>query len=183
MQQMGTVVPPPPVEKSYQGADGVMQAAPGTAAPTLAAPAAGYGMYPYNSAGAAAVTGAGAASASAAAGMVYQPTRVAGASAAVGGGGSLQAGAAAAARLPQHDGPDGGGAAELSDGEELLGDDDDDDDSDDEEIENFIIAQCDRNKIRRKTDKYNIAIRDGIMRLNDTEYMFSKLEGRFVWMG
>jgi len=158
------------------GTDGVMRSAPGMAA---AAAVGGYGMYPYNAAGGGggAAVGAGAASAAAAA-MVYQPTRVAGA--AVGGRGSLAAGAAAAARLPQHDGPDGGGAADLSEGEELLGDDDDDDDEQ-LETDNFIICQCDRNKLKRKGGKYKLLVRDGIMRLNDTEYMFNKLEGQFTW--
>ena len=177
---MGTVVPPPPNVQPLQAPDGVMRAAPGTAAAAGGgggAAAGGYGMYPYNAGGGG---GGAAVGAGAAAGMVYQPTRVAGAG---GGGGSLVAkGNALLARLPQHDGPDSGEGAAKSDDEESLGDDDDDSEEEDD-TDNFIICQCDRNKIKRKTDRYRVVVRDGIMKLNDTEYMFSKLEGAFTWLG
>lgn len=94
------------------------------------------------------------------------------------------AGGGGAGRLPQTDGPDdGAGAAELDPDEESLGGFESEDEEAEDDIDNYIICQCDKNKIKRKTDKYKVLVRDGIMQLNGTEYMFNKLEGGFVWMG
>jgi hypothetical protein len=164
LKNSGKVVPPAP----ELGAVGVQQVGGGGAGAAV-----GYGgMYPYNAV-AAAQASAGQAGARAGYAQGYN----------AGGGG------AAATQLPQTDGPPAGGgggggggggsAAGAADDEELLSDDDADEDE--EETDNFIICQCDKKKIRRTRNKYKVTARDGIMCLNGTEYMFSKLEGEFVW--
>jgi len=90
-----------------------------------------------------------------------------------------------ATRLAQHDGgssekPDGAASkADPIDDEELSSSDEDEDAPDPEDEENFIICQYE--KVARQKNKYKVQLKQGIMSVNGTEYMFNRADGQFTW--
>jgi len=88
-------------------------------------------------------------------------------------------------RLAQHDGgsndkSDGAASkADPHDDEELSSSDEDEDAPDPEDEENFIICQYE--KVARQKNKYKVQLKQGIMSVNGTEYMFNRADGQFTW--
>jgi len=84
----------------------------------------------------------------------------------------------AAGPIPQVD-----GGAEDSDDGELNSDDDelnsDDDDDEDDEETNFAVCQFE--KIQRTRNRYKATLKNVIMQVDGTDYMFAKMVGEYTW--
>uniref|UniRef100_A0A6T6C081 Uncharacterized protein n=1 Tax=Compsopogon caeruleus TaxID=31354 RepID=A0A6T6C081_9RHOD len=68
------------------------------------------------------------------------------------------------------------------DNEELgPGDDEDADDGgvDDTEVDNFVLAQHD--KVISKKQKWKVQLRDGVIHVNEREYIFSRMQCELDW--
>uniref|UniRef100_A0A7S3LWF0 Uncharacterized protein n=1 Tax=Palpitomonas bilix TaxID=652834 RepID=A0A7S3LWF0_9EUKA len=62
---------------------------------------------------------------------------------------------------------------------EAEGDDVDVDDDDDEETQDLILAQYE--KVSKARGKWKIALKDGVAKLGDEEYVFKTAQGEFEW--
>ena len=74
---------------------------------------------------------------------------------------------------------DGNGDDEGDDNEDLGSDLDEDEDEDDIDCDHIILCQFD--KVTRTKSRWKTTLKDGVMRLNDHDYVFRKGIGEFEW--
>lgn len=60
-------------------------------------------------------------------------------------------------------------------------DDDDDDDDDNDLDSNDDIVLCLYDKVQRVKNKWRMQLKDGIISINNKDYLFSKCSGEFEW--
>eukprot|EP00013_Stygamoeba_regulata_P023754 CAMPEP_0177647912 /NCGR_PEP_ID=MMETSP0447-20121125/10549_1 /TAXON_ID=0 /ORGANISM="Stygamoeba regulata, Strain BSH-02190019" /LENGTH=139 /DNA_ID=CAMNT_0019150521 /DNA_START=46 /DNA_END=462 /DNA_ORIENTATION=+ len=96
--------------------------------------------------------------------------------------------------LFQVDGPCSG-SEDVDDGDGLIGEEEEEDDglgsleSDEEEQDeeeqdpayNDNVVLCQFEKVSRNKAKWKCVLKDGVMHINDTDYVFSKSNGEFDW--
>lgn len=76
---------------------------------------------------------------------------------------------------------DGGGVLHEAN-EELAGPEDDDDDPDvasDPEVDNYVLAQCER--VRKDDRKWKVHLKEGIAQINGRDYPFITAACDFAW--